>query len=70
MKGGYKCMEDILWEFELWVGKFKRAYAEEYGLNPNYLEIHIDADNYCTVVEADKTGMLNWCTRYSLDVSE
>lgn len=63
-------MENILWEFELWVGKFKRAYAEKYGLNSNYLEIHIDADNYCTVIETNKTGLLDWCSRFGLDTNE
>ena len=42
--------------FGIALGILKQAFAEEYTENPNYLEVHIDEDDYVTIFPSDATG--------------
>ena len=43
-------------EFGQAVGKLKNAYVNEFGGNPNYLSIHVNADNEVTILPENCTG--------------
>ena len=52
-------MDEVLIEFGIAVGKLKRAFAELYCYNPNYVEIHIDSDNNAIIVSTRDYGDLS-----------
>lgn len=60
-------MEEVLREFGLVLGKLKNAYAEEYSCNKDSLDIHIDKDNYITIVNNLETGSYCYCFRDWID---
>ena len=60
-------MDEALIEFGITVGKLKRAFAELYDCNPNYVEMYIDEDNNATIVStrnySDSSAYRCWlCT--------
>ena len=42
--------------FGVALGDLKRAFAEEYGENSNYIQVHIDDGDYVTVHTSMRTG--------------
>jgi hypothetical protein len=49
-------LEEALNNFGIALGNLKRAYAEEYSRNPNYVEVHIDESDYVTIYPTDVSG--------------
>lgn len=48
--------DEALVEFGKALGKFKRAYAEDYGCNPNYIKMLIDESNEVIIIPSLGTG--------------
>ena len=63
-------INSVLADFGKAVGEFKREWAEECGCNPHYIEIHIDEDDCCSIIETNKEGWMTESYRCDLDTRE
>lgn len=52
-------MDEALKEFGIAVGKLKRAFAEENNCGLDCVEIHIDRNDFVTIIATGKTGYLD-----------
>ena len=48
--------DEALNNFGIALGNLKRAYAEKYSENPNYIGVHIDDSDYVLIYPTDATG--------------
>lgn len=60
-------LDEALKNFGIALGNLKRAYAEEYSKNPNYVEVHIDESDYVTIFPSDATGSYIYAHREWVD---
>ena len=63
-------MDEALKEFGIALGKVKSAFAEEYGGNQNYIEVHINQDDYVLIVSTTSSGGYIDCHRQWVDIEE
>lgn len=63
-------LEEALNDFGIALGKLKRAYADEYSKNPNYVEIHINDGDYVTIYPTDVSGAYFDAHREWVDTDE
>lgn len=49
-------LDEALKKFGVALGNLKRAYAEEYSKNPNYIEVHADDGDYVTMYSSNESG--------------
>lgn len=57
-------------EFGKALGKLKRSYADKYNCNPSYLSIHVDENDYVTIIPTNETGEYSECFRNWADTDE
>ena len=63
-------LDEALEQFGVALGNLKRAYAEEYGENPNYITVHIDDGDYVTMYPTDASGAYFDACRRWVDTDE
>lgn len=54
-----RVMDEALYEFGIAVGKLKRVFAEENNCGLDCIEIHIDCEDFATIIATGKTGYLD-----------
>lgn len=52
-------MDEVLRDFGIAVGKLKRDFAEENNCRLDCVEIHIDCNDFATIIATGKTGYLD-----------
>lgn len=52
-------MDEALRDFGISVGKLKREFAEENNCGLDCVEIHIDRNDFATIIATGKTGYLD-----------
>lgn len=55
-------LNEALDGFGIAIGNLKRAFAEEFSANSNYVAIHINEDDDVTVFSTDRSG--SWTPIY------
>lgn len=55
-------LKEAFEQFERAVGNLKRAFAEEFSANSNYVAMHIDDGDYVTIFSTDRGG--SWIPVY------
>lgn len=49
-------LEEALDNFGIALGVLKQAFTEHYGENSNYVEVHINDDDYVTIYPSNASG--------------
>ena len=63
-------LNEALNNFGVAIGDLKRAFAEEYSANPNYVAIHIDEGDDVTIFSTDRRGSWTPIHREWVDTDE
>ena len=63
-------LDEAFEQFGIALGNLKRAYAEQYGENSNYIGVHIDDGDYVLIYPTDASGAYIDAHRERVDTDE